>query len=135
VRTLEAKILDSTHLELREPILLPPGRSIEISITADRIERATRRAAAEQELATSTEHAEAPGLSPPRRARELAWRRAHEDELQAYAGQWVVLEGEEIVAHGEDPASAAEQARSQGVHIPYVFYVEEYRPDVVLIGL
>jgi lactam utilization protein B len=82
-----------------------------------------------------TLEAEAPGLSPPRRARELAWRCAHEDELQAYAGQWVVLEGEQIVAHGENPAGAVEQARSQGIRVPYVFYVEEYRPGVVLIGL
>lgn len=135
MRTLEAKILDSTHLELREPISLPPGRSIEISINADQSESATRNAAVEHEPATTTDRAGAPGLSPPRRARELAWRRAHEDELQAYAGQWVVLEGEEIIAHGEDPVSVVERARSQGVHVPYVFYVEEYSSDVVLMGL
>ena len=135
MRTLEAKILDSTHLELREPISLPPGQSVEISITADQIESTTPTPAADRRPKTTADFAEAPGLSPPRRARELAWRRAHEDELQAYAGQWVVLEGEQIIAHGEDPAAVVERARSQGVRVPYVFYVEQYRPDVVLMGL
>jgi hypothetical protein len=42
------------------------------------------------------------------RNRELAWRRAHQDELQGrFAGQWVVLEGEEVVAASEDAARDA----------------------------
>lgn len=133
MKRLEAKVLDSTHLELRKPISLPPGRSIEISITADPVESAPLRAAARPKPAA--EPTSDPGFSPPRRARELAWRRAHENELQAYAGHWVVLEGEEIIAHGEDPASVVEGARAKGVDVPYVFYVEEYRPGVVLMGL
>ena len=36
----------------------------------------------------------APALQPPRRHKEIAWRRAHENELETYTGQWVVLEGE-----------------------------------------
>ena len=134
MRTLEAKILDSTHLELIEPITLRPGRRVEISIRFDDDEdtRATRK---EEEPDVSAERGSDPGLSGPRRQRELEWRRSHGEVLQAYAGQWVVLEGEEIVAHGNSITRLAEEARSQGIRVPYVFYVEESRPDVVTIGL
>ncbi len=78
---------------------------------------------------------EAPALQPPRRHKEIAWRRAHEKELETYAGQWVVLEGETIVAHGKKPAEVLECAKGQGVRIPYIFYVEEFEPDVAMMGL
>ena len=132
MRTLEAKILDSTHLELKEPILGRAGRHVEISIR-DEEEEDTPAAAAHQTLAGAA--APPPSLSGPRRDRELAWRRSHTEELQAYAGEWVILEGEEIVAHGQSPAQLVEQARAQGIPIPYLFYVEEFQPDVVNIGL
>lgn len=70
------------------------------------------------------------------RERELAWRRSHQDELQSrFAGQWVVLEGEEVVAASEDAARAVETAREKGVAVPFVFYVGRSRPDVVYLGL
>lgn len=69
------------------------------------------------------------------RAREIEWRRTHQEELQAYAGQWVVLEGETIIAYGEDPEKVVAEARTKGVAVPYVFYVEVLGEDIVTIGL
>lgn len=71
------------------------------------------------------------------RKREDAWRRSNRDFLQThFAAKWVVLEGEEIVAHGENAAQAVEKARAKGVAVPFVFYVEPPRqPGVVRIGL
>ena len=70
------------------------------------------------------------------RDHELAWRHSHRDELQRrFAGEWVVLEGEEVVAHSGDAAQAMEQARAKGIAVPFVFYVDSPRPDVVYIGL
>ncbi len=132
MRALEAKILDPTHLELIEPITLRPGRRVEVSIRPDDDEEVQAK---EETPDSSAERGAAPGLSGPRRHRELEWRRSHRDLLQTYAGQWVVLEGEEIVAHGDNMVQPVERARSQGIRIPYVFYVEESRPDVVTIGL
>ena len=66
-------------------------------------------------------------LDPARsghRARESEWRRIHQDKLQLLAGQWIVLEGERIVATGPDPAQVVATARAQGIAVPYVFYVE-----------
>ena len=69
------------------------------------------------------------------RKRELAWRRSHLDELQSrFAGQWVVLEGEEVVASSEDAARAIETARASGIAVPFVFFVERSRPGVVHLG-
>ncbi len=71
------------------------------------------------------------------REREDAWRRSNQELLQGrFAGQWVVLEGETIVAHGENAAQAVEEARAKGVEVPFVFYVApRRRPGVARIGL
>lgn len=117
MKLVAAKILDPTHLELEEAISVPAGESIEIAVP---------------ELDPSA------GGRPPRsrhRQVEQAWRRAHREVLEGYAGQWVVLEGEEIIAHGEDPARLVEIARQRGIEVPYVFYVDPPRPRVVKIGL
>ncbi len=79
------------------------------------------------------------GQLPPLngREREDAWRRSNREFLQGhFAGQWVVLEGEEVVAHSSDAAQAVKEARAKGVAVPFVFYVEAPRkPGVVRIGL
>ncbi len=63
------------------------------------------------------------------RIRELEWRRTHREALCRFAGQWVVLEGEEIVAHGTDPQQVVIDARAQGVRIPYIFYIGKPTPE------
>jgi hypothetical protein len=55
--------------------------------------------------------------------------------LRQFARQWVVLEGEEIVAHGDDPLQVVAEARAKGIHVPYVFYVEDPDEKVVKMGL
>jgi len=69
------------------------------------------------------------------RVRELAWRREHGDELRAFAGEWVALEGNRIVAHGPDAVRVVTAARAQGIRVPYVFLVEDLADDVVMMGL
>ena len=41
------------------------------------------------------------------RSREIAWIAAHEME---YAGEWVVLDGERLIGHGDDPKPIVELA-------------------------
>jgi hypothetical protein len=78
-----------------------------------------------------------PAPLPDSREREDAWRNSNREFLQShFVGEWVVLEGEEIVAHSEDAAQAVGEARSKGVAVPFVFYVEPPRePGVVRLGL
>jgi len=70
-----------------------------------------------------------------RRTRELAWRRDHLELLRAHAGQWVVLESDQLVAHGPDPAALVAEARTRGIRVPYVFFVDARADDVVSLGL
>jgi hypothetical protein len=69
------------------------------------------------------------------RQRELEWRLTHATELRQYENQWVVLEGEEIIAHNSDAAEAIRQAKSRGIRTPYIFFVESASENVVRIGL
>ncbi len=69
------------------------------------------------------------------RQRELEWRRTHSRELQRYENQWVVLEGEEVISHGSDPAQVIQEAKARGIRKPYVFFVERQNENVITMGL
>lgn len=51
---------------------------------------------------------------------EKAWVESHIKELSAFAGEWLVVEGGELVAHNVDFVEAVREARSCGVQVPYV---------------
>jgi hypothetical protein len=77
-----------------------------------------------------------PGVSSLQpRSRELAWRRANEPILRSMAGEWVVLEGEELIAHGPDPQPLVQDAKRRGIRVPYLFFVEPAVGRVARIGL
>ncbi|MBI3988769.1 MAG: hypothetical protein HY347_04045 [candidate division NC10 bacterium] len=69
------------------------------------------------------------------RVRELEWRRMHQQELKQYAGQWVALEGEAIIASGSDLPKVVAEARAKGIMVPYVFYVEAQEKGQITFGL
>jgi hypothetical protein len=69
------------------------------------------------------------------RSRELAWRRDHAALLRRLAGEWVVVEGSELVGHGPEPAPLVAEARQRGIRIPYVFFVEPADKEVIKLGL
>lgn len=58
------------------------------------------------------------------RRREIAWTIKPDLRL---LGEWVALEGDEVVAHGTDGKAAYECARAKGIVSPFLFYVSE--PD------
>lgn len=70
----------------------------------------------------------------PPRAREMAWRRAHEQELRNLVGQWAIVEGDELIAHGPDPGALVAAARVRGIRVPYVFFVEPFGDDTAKLG-
>lgn len=69
------------------------------------------------------------------RNRELEWRRANTEMLSSVEGQWVVLEGSEVIAHGEDPVQVINEAKSRGIRTPYIFFVEPRSEGLARIGL
>lgn len=69
------------------------------------------------------------------RSREIEWQQTHSEELKQLAGQWVVLEGTEIVSHGSDSVQVVEDARVRGIAVLYVFFVDDTPEDVIRMGL
>jgi hypothetical protein len=61
-----------------------------------------------------------PAEQNPRDA-ELAWLRAHERELaKQYAGQWIAVDGSELVAIAPDLLDLLQQASDKGHPHPFV---------------
>ena len=54
--------------------------------------------------------------------KEQAWLEQHR---QQYIGQWVVLAGDRLIGHGDDPRPLVAQARAEGVRIPFVHFIPE----------
>ena len=71
----------------------------------------------------------------PFRNRELEWRRTHAETLKSFENEWVVLEGDQIIAQGSDPVQVINDAKSKGIRTPYIFFVEPKRENVVIMGL
>jgi hypothetical protein len=57
----------------------------------------------------------------PNRSREMRWLAEHRKE---YAGQWVVVEGDTLVAHGADAQEVFRQVREAGMTRPFLAHVE-----------
>ncbi|MCI0490632.1 MAG: DUF5678 domain-containing protein [Blastocatellia bacterium] len=50
------------------------------------------------------------------------WLRQHRHE---YEGEWVVLDGNRLVGHGDDPRPLVAQARAEGVSTPFVEFIRD----------
>jgi hypothetical protein len=55
------------------------------------------------------------------RIREREWLKEHRSE---YAGQYVALDGNNLVSHGTDGRKVYADARQAGVEIPYIVRIE-----------
>jgi len=53
------------------------------------------------------------------RSREMAWLAEHEQE---YAGQWVVLWGDRLIGHADNPIPIMKQAREEGIDRPFMVH-------------
>ena len=61
------------------------------------------------------------GLMP-----EQEWLRAHGPE---YSGQWVALNGDELLSHGSDARGVRDEARAKGVQTPLMVHIPD-EPDL-----
>ncbi len=73
-------------------------------------------------------HRIAPGrrvqLAEPQkdRTREMAWWDQHQAE---YAGQWLAIEGDQLIAHGHDLLKVSAEAKSKGIDNPLFARAED----------
>jgi Family of unknown function (DUF5678) len=66
---------------------------------------------------------------------ENEWLSKHPEELRKCAGEYVIIEGTEIIAHGTEPAKLYKIAKRRGIKIPFIFFVPPPRPkNVYWIG-
>jgi hypothetical protein len=59
---------------------------------------------------------------PESRMPEKDWLRAHGQE---YCGQWVALNGEELLSHGSDARGVRDEARAKGVQTPLMVHIPD----------
>lgn len=57
------------------------------------------------------------------REREMRWF-ADEQNCAKYGGQWVALDGEQLLSHGTDLRQVYAEARAKGVEVPFTGYVD-----------
>jgi hypothetical protein len=50
------------------------------------------------------------------------WLHLHRVE---YIGKWVVLDGDRLIGAGDDPRPIVNQARAQGVKLPFVEFIRD----------
>ncbi len=50
------------------------------------------------------------------------WMKAHRQE---YAGQWVALDGERLIAHGTDAQTVFAAAKADGAYLPLIAFIPE----------
>jgi predicted DNA-binding antitoxin AbrB/MazE fold protein len=60
------------------------------------------------------------GVSDP--ALEMEWLSRHRE---AYAGQWVALDGGELLAHGNDARAVRDEARAKGIRLPMLVRIPD----------
>jgi hypothetical protein len=49
----------------------------------------------------------------------------HREREAEYAGQWLALDGDHLLSHGEDPHKVRAEARAMGVETPFVVFAED----------
>ncbi|MGH9939567.1 MAG: DUF5678 domain-containing protein [Blastocatellia bacterium] len=88
-------------------------------------ELAELRAQLENQAPNGSDDAVQPQLQPdPQDEAAFKWINEHGNE---YPGQWLVLDGDRLLAHGPDLAEVAAAARAAGVRFPLLHLVEPTR--------
>lgn len=60
------------------------------------------------------------------RKREIEWLEDNSGRLRLeYPGQWIIVEADQLVAHGDDYLVVLAEARRKGVQIPFVERIAE----------
>lgn len=57
--------------------------------------------------------------------RALRWIEQHRAE---FSGQWVCLDGDRLVSHGEDARKVFEEAKAKGIEIPFIEHITSEEP-------
>lgn len=50
-------------------------------------------------------------------------------------GEWILIEGDQLVAHGRDYVRVVEEGRAVGIRIPFAVFIPEALTSAVMMGL
>jgi len=64
---------------------------------------------------------------------EFRWLAANSRALEKYAGEWLLLHGEELVAHSPDFQVIRRAAKSRGIESPFVHYIPTREESHLLV--
>ena len=67
------------------------------------------------------------------RQKEVEWLSSNARDLSSYEGQWIALEGTEIVAWGSDEVEVEMQARQKGIKVPFLIRIPS-KDDIPFVG-
>jgi hypothetical protein len=56
---------------------------------------------------------------------ESEWMNTHQDVLNAHRGEWVVIEGSQLIAADPDYMVARNIATAAGIKVPFIYRVPE----------
>ena len=65
-----------------------------------------------------------------RRETELRWLQEHSDRIVEFVGQWIAINGNELVSHGRSLREVREAVRQRGIEQPLMFYVAGDEPEI-----
>ncbi len=68
------------------------------------------------------------------RQEEMEWIEKHRDELFAFQGKWVAIEGNKLISSSHNFDEAFARAKSLGIDVPFIFYIPSLDEDP-LMGL
>ena len=57
------------------------------------------------------------------RQMEMNWLARRKDLTECYGGQWIVLEGEQLIANDADYLRARQAATQKGIKRPFILFV------------
>jgi hypothetical protein len=66
----------------------------------------------------------------PDSTREFQWLAEH---ARQYKGQWVALDGDRLIAHGNDHDAVFAAAQADGAYLPLIHFVEDPDHPVTII--
>lgn len=69
------------------------------------------------------------------REQELHWLAENTHEIRRLGGQWIVIEGDELIAHGADFFAVLETAKRRGIEIPFIEWIPRQGMTGSSVGL
>ena len=67
------------------------------------------------------------------RRKEVEWLSSSATDLSSYEGQWIAIEGSEILAWGSDEVEVEMRAREKGIKVPFLVRIPS-KNDIPFVG-